>query len=247
MRPALAIIVLVLASGTSAQAADDWGALYGYVAWTSDYRFYGLSESNRQPAVQAGLHWVAPENFYAGIFVSRVNFRDFRKTSVETDFYAGRHFTFDANELNLQLLTGLYPDSAGHPSYAAPGVILPTYNFVEATATLTHTFANKLSVSGKLLGEPSFNAAKPAAWSVIGSANYPVRGWLAVSANVGHQWASAALGRTYWDLGMTATHEWQWALDLRYFGSDAGRSHCFHTNWCGSALVLKVTYTFQAL
>ena len=100
MRVVLLVVACLLLPGTCGRAfaAANWGALYAYVDWTSEYRFYGLSESNRQPAVQAGLHWTGPENFYAGIFVSRVNFRDFRKTSVEADLYAGRHFDFEGHQ-----------------------------------------------------------------------------------------------------------------------------------------------------
>ena len=123
-----------------AARASDWGHLYGYVDWTSDYRFYGASSSNRQPTVQGGLHWAAAGQLYAGVFVTGVRFNDFRNTSYETDFYVGRHFIFDSNDLNLELLYGAFPDTAGHPSYAAPGVIFPSYNFFEAAAEMTHTF-----------------------------------------------------------------------------------------------------------
>ena len=134
----LAIAVLAIAFGTDSAPASDWGHLYGYVDWTNDYRFYGMSSSNRQPAVQAGLHWAMPDDFYAGIFVSGVRFRDFRNSNYETDFYGGRHVYFDGNDLNLELLYSAFPDTAGHPSYEAPGVIYPNYNFFEGSAELTY-------------------------------------------------------------------------------------------------------------
>jgi uncharacterized protein (TIGR02001 family) len=229
-----------------AQAALEWGAVFAYVDWTNDYRFYGLSESNRQPAVQGGLHWLAPENFYAGVFASQVRFKDYRGTSIETDFYAGRHFLFDANDLNLELLYGVYPNTNGHPSYAPPGVIYPTYDFLELSGELTHSFG-AASVSTKLYWEPSLSRFKPEIWSVNGSASYPLLDWLKVSANLGHQWSSLASGQTHWDIGATATHGWQWAFDVRYYGSDVSRADCFHMNWCAPAVVAKLTYTFAVL
>src|SRR5690348_9037125 len=98
----IATLLAIAAMTAGTARAKDWGHLYGYVDWTSDYRFYGLSESNRQPTEQGGLHWAAPDNFYAGIFVSGVNFRDYRGTSYEVDFYAGKHIYFDANDLNIE-------------------------------------------------------------------------------------------------------------------------------------------------
>ena len=80
-----AVATLLIVLGGVAAKADDWGNLYGYVDWASDYRFYAMSSSNRQPVAQAGLHWSMPDDFYAGIFVTGVRFKDYRKTSFETD------------------------------------------------------------------------------------------------------------------------------------------------------------------
>src|ERR1700709_2802572 len=99
---------------TGAHAAEDWGTLYGYVDWTSDYRYYGASESNRHSVEQGGLHWVLPDNYYAGVFVTGLDYQDFRRTSYEVDLYGGRHFYFGANDLNLEALYSVDPDTAGH-------------------------------------------------------------------------------------------------------------------------------------
>ena len=49
------------------------------------------------------------------------------------------------------------------------------------------------------------------------------------------------------DVGLTATWRQQWALDVRYYGSDISRANCYGTNWCEPALVAKVTYSFAVL
>ncbi len=247
MRAACAMLLAGISFATGpAQAEPDWGAVYGYIDWASDYRFYGLSESNRQPAFQGGLHWMAPENFYAGVFVTQVRFRDYRGTSVETDFYAGRHVLLGANDLNLEFLYGVYPDSKGHPSYAPPGAIYPTYDFLELSGELTRSFG-AAQVAGKLYWEPSLSRLRPEIWSINASASYPLLEWLKLNANLGHQWSSHAPGQTHWDIGVTATHGWQWAFDVRYYGSDVSRADCYHMNWCAPAVVAKLTYTFAVL
>lgn len=231
------------ASPAAVPPAEDWGHLVAYVQLASDYRFYGYSESNRQPVVQGGLHWLAPDNFYAGVFVSRVRFNDFRGTSVETDFYAGKKFYFDSNELNLEVLYGEFPDTAGHPSYAPPGVILPTYNFPELMAELTHTDGD-WSFGGKAILEPRPQSHGGLMESVNFATSYKITEWLKASANVGHEWSDSKPQNNHWDIGLTATRGWRWALDVRYYATDIPVAQCYNTNWCKPALVAKATYTF---
>jgi uncharacterized protein (TIGR02001 family) len=236
--------VLMVLSGTA--LAQDWGHHYGYVDWTSDYRFYGASESDRHPTVQGGLHWAMPDNYYAGVFVTGVDFRDFRHTSYEVDVYGGRHFIFGHNDLNLELLYSDDPDTAGHPSYALPGAIYPTYNFMEASADLTRSFGT-LNLGAKVIVEPRPESHGGLLWSMNGEASYDITDWLKATGTFGHQWAATVPESNHWDVGMTATWRRQWALDVRYYGSDITRVNCYNTNWCEPAVVAKVTYSFVVL
>ena len=227
--------------------ADDWGSLYGYVDWTSDYRFYGASESNRHATEQGGLHWMAPDGYYAGVFVTGVDPKDFRNTSYEVDLYGGKHFYFDHNDLNLEALYSVDPDIAGHPTYLPPGVILPTYNFFETSAELTHTFG-ALSLGGKVIVSPRPESHGGLLGSVNVSASYAVRDWLTASGHAGHQWVErSGLQGTYWDIGVAATWKQQWTVDLRYYATDIGAAACYGQNWCAPAVVAKVTYAFSVL
>lgn len=244
MKVLLGISIATLLVGLSSTGrAADWGHLYGYVDWTSDYRFNGASESDRHSTEQGGLHWSMPDNFYAGVFVTGVDFRNYRNTSYEVDVYAGKHFYFDNNDLNLELLYSVDPDTAGHPTYAPPGTIYPTYNFFEAAADLKHTFG-PLSLGAKATVEPRPASHGGALWSLNGEASYDINDWLKATADVGHQWGALRPEWTYWSVGATAIWRQQWAFDLRYDGSDIRRSNCYGTNWCEPAIVAKVTYSF---
>ncbi len=242
----LAVATLVVAFGNAAAKGSDWGSLYGYVDWTNDYRFYGMSSSSRQPVSQGGLHWSMPDNFYAGVFVSGARFKDFRGTSYETDFYAGRHVYFDNNDLNLELLFSAFPDAAGHPSYAPPGTIFRTYNFFEASAEFTRKFG-ALSLGEKLLGSPEYGSHTGTLLGVNTTVAYALNDWLKASAEWGHQWVTHGTDLSHWDIGAAATLRQQWVLELRYYDTDVGSSHCFFTNWCKPGLVAKVTYQFVVL
>jgi uncharacterized protein (TIGR02001 family) len=236
-------IAALLVSACAAHASD-WTGVYAYADWASDYRFFGVSSSNRQPALQGGLHAILPDDFYLGVFTSQVRFKDFRNTSYEADFYGGRHFIFDANDLNLELLYSTFPNQAGHAFYKPSGYIFPTYNFVELSAELSRKF-DALTLSGKVLFSPAYGSGTGILWSAHGAASYAIRDWLAMDFGVGRQWIERGIDRTHWEAGTTATWRWRTqsvALDLRYYGTDLGRAQCFGMNWCGPAAVAKVTY-----
>jgi uncharacterized protein (TIGR02001 family) len=242
----LFIAAAITALDPAPARASDWGNLYGYVDWTTDYRFYAMSSSGREPTPQGGLHWAAPDNYYLGVFISGVRFQDYRSTSYETDFYGGRHFYFDNNDLNLELLFSAFPDTAGHPTYTLPGTIFRTYNFFEGSAELTHSFG-ALSVASKVMASPEYGSHTGALVGINESASYAVTDWLKASASWGHQWVERGTNLSHWDIGATATWRLQWVFDLRYYGSDISPAHCFSTDWCKPALVAKVTYQFQVL
>lgn len=69
---------------TSGPAQAEVTANIGVV---SNYFFRGFSESDGQAAVQGGLDYEAESGFYAGTWVSNVDYDD--GTSYELDFYAG--------------------------------------------------------------------------------------------------------------------------------------------------------------
>jgi uncharacterized protein (TIGR02001 family) len=237
------LIVATLLFAGAARGAEDYGHLAAYVDWTNDYRFTGVSESNRQPTPQGGLHLLAPDDFYAGVFVTGVRFNDYRNTSYETDFYGGKHFFFDNNDVNLELLYGLYPDSAGRPTYLPAGTVIAGYNFFESAASITHSFG-ALSLGAKVLVEPRPQSHGGLLWSLGGNASYTIRDWLKLSAEATNQWAERGPRGLNWDIGATASIGWQWAFDLRYYATTTRRADCYNTDWCGPALVAKVTYTF---
>ena len=53
-----------------APAAPNWGALTAYVAVTSDYRYRGITQDDKEISPQGSLNWVGPDGFYAGTWLS---------------------------------------------------------------------------------------------------------------------------------------------------------------------------------
>lgn len=67
--------------------------LTGNLAVVSDYRFRGISQSYRLPAVQAGLDYTHSSGFYLGNWNSSVSGNSYNNgASLETDLYGGYRF-----------------------------------------------------------------------------------------------------------------------------------------------------------
>ena len=65
------------------------------LAVTSDYVFRGISQNNRDPALQGGFDYAFGDSgFYTGIWGSNIDFQDRNGPDVEVDFYVGWNHDF---------------------------------------------------------------------------------------------------------------------------------------------------------
>ncbi|MAI89765.1 TorF family putative porin, partial [Ponticaulis sp.] len=81
----------------------------GNVAIGTEYVWRGVTQSNGDMAISGGFDLEAG-NFYAGTWVSNVDFEDSSDTNIEWDFYAG--FTGDLTDtvaFDLGLIYYAYP------------------------------------------------------------------------------------------------------------------------------------------
>lgn len=239
----LAMFILAGLAACGPARGADLGHLVGYLDWISDYRFAGASESSRQPEIQGGLHWLGPDGFYAGVFTTGVRFHDDRDTGYEVDFYGGKKFDLDGDTLDLEALYGLYPNSAGHPSYLPPGAILAGYDFPELSATYTHALG-ALTLHAKAEIEPRAESHGGVLWLGGGGASYALRPWLRLEADAYAQGARRGPRGVLWDIGASASIGWQWRFDLHYAGMTSSPAQCYGTDWCEPGVVAQLTYTF---
>jgi hypothetical protein len=241
MRGFIFIVAALAACGPA--LADDQSHLVGYLDWTNDYRYAGASESNRQPEIQGGIHWLGPDGLYAGVFATGVRFNDFRNTSYEIDAYVGKKFAIGSDTLDLEALYGFYPNTAGHPTYLPPGAIIAGYDFPELAETYSHPMG-AWTLTEKAMIEPRAESHGGLLWLAGGGVSYAVRDWLKLQADAYGQAARSGPRGLLWDVGASASIGWKWRFDLQYAGSTAPVAHCYGTNWCPPGVVAKVTYTF---
>ena len=251
--------VLALASFAPAAYADGdaapaWGPFTAGVDLTSDYRFRGLSNSNREAAIQGWVQYDHPSGFFANIWSSSIDFQDSSTydSSVEVDFTVGYNHKFTENTSGtLKAVYYSYPDANDPPGF-------PHYSYFEGIASVTHDFG-KAAVSGEIDWSPDYFGESGNAVSVKAGVTVPVMDkflfmdGLTASGNVGYQWIDhnispiAALGfygtpdYLYFDIGATASWE-IFNIDVRWVDTDIDNAKCFGgLDWCEGGVVLTLT------
>jgi len=93
----------------AAQAAD-W-EFTGNAGLFSDYRFRGISQTNKKPAFQGGFDLAHSSGFYVGNWNSNIDSDFFGGSNLEMDFYGGFKGAFDAFGYDVGVLYYSYPGS----------------------------------------------------------------------------------------------------------------------------------------
>ena len=135
----LATAAFAVPTLASAQAAAPAAApasphtFTGNLAIVSDYRFRGISQTFKQPAIQGGLDYSHASGFYVGNWNSNINEgAGFPSGNIEMDFYGGWKKAWGDWGLDLGAIYYMYP---GTDASAANGTI-----FVNPRdATKTHS------------------------------------------------------------------------------------------------------------
>jgi uncharacterized protein (TIGR02001 family) len=98
-----------LFAAAAVPAYGDYHGISGNVTLTTDYRFRGIAQGDRSPAIQGGFDVAAERGFYAGTWASNVNFTE---AAIELNYYAGYttavkdHVEIDAGVIYYNYLHG---------------------------------------------------------------------------------------------------------------------------------------------
>jgi uncharacterized protein (TIGR02001 family) len=122
--------------GATARAAGPWG---GSLQLTSDYVFRGVSQSGRDAALQADLHWRTPSGWFAGAWASSITAPQNTFGSYELNLYAG----------HIWLLNDRWSASVRYVRYAYPNSPLgQRYDSDEVTVSVDLDDRLVLSMAG---------------------------------------------------------------------------------------------------
>jgi uncharacterized protein (TIGR02001 family) len=225
--------VTSICAAASAASDSPWGGFTANIALTSDYRFRGISQTDRSPAVQGTFQYTDDSGFFAGVWASNVDFNDAQESPAEIDLYAGYNFKlWDTTDASIKAMYYWYPDS--EPA---------NYDYLEGIVSISHDFG-RFALSGELAYSPDFFGETGDAVALTGGATIPIAkdvlDGLTASAHVGYQWIDETADYAYWDAGLTAV----WGnvtFDARYIDTDLEKTECGLTDWCEGGVVFTVS------
>jgi uncharacterized protein (TIGR02001 family) len=106
-----------LAQTTAAATPEPDYTFTGNLGIFSDYRFRGISQTNKKPAIQGGVDFAMKNGIYLGNWNSNVDSKQYTGANIEMDFYGGWKATFGDFGLDLGGLYYYYPGSGNQSSY----------------------------------------------------------------------------------------------------------------------------------
>jgi uncharacterized protein (TIGR02001 family) len=200
---AAALSTLAFAGNASAQDAD----VAFNVAVASDYVFRGVSQTDEDPAFQAGVDLALASGFYAGGWVSNVDFGD--DTSAEFDVYGGYRTELEGFALDFGVIGYLY---VGEPSNAE-------YDYVEYKAAISRAIGPVTAGAAVFYSDDFFGADEEAVYVEANAAFTPAEKWT-VSGAVGQQSLDVSDDYVTWNAGVAYALSDVYTLDVRYHDTD---------------------------
>jgi len=219
------------ASTDQAPAAEEEG---GPVTWslavTSDYVFRGITQTDYDPALQAGLTYTWDSSIYVGAWTSNVDFGD-GGPHIEFDTYIGWGHDFD-DDWNLDV-------SLVHYAYFGEDEDYGNIDYIEGIGKiswkemLTLTLAYAPDYSNADIS--SFYANLGGSWE-LGDSGF------SVNAGVGYtDFSDDVPGYTDWNLGVSKS--WGPAtFALNYYDTDIDFPSFLDHNHASDQLVLTVSF-----
>ncbi|MEI6414197.1 MAG: TorF family putative porin [Pseudomonadota bacterium] len=205
--------------------------LTGSAALVSDYKFRGVSQTDRNPAVQAGLTYTHSSGLYAGVWGSNVNFQDGNEANLELDLKAGYTQTIDKLSYDLWVVGYFYP-GATHDLH---------YDFMEVGGKLGYDLG-VVKLAGSLNYSPEYFGKTGAAWYYLLEAAVP----LPMNFDIHGHYGVSDFDRKFlddygdWALGIKKSIG-TFDINLDYMDT-TGVAH--KTNWTDGRLILSLAKNF---
>jgi uncharacterized protein (TIGR02001 family) len=208
----------------------------GSVAFTSDYVFRGITQSDERFAAQGALNFGQSTGPYLGFWGSNVDFNDGDEATVEIDVSGGYKWNW-----------GPVAMDAGAVYYAYPGASSNLdYDYWEGKLAASAPLG-PVTFTGSAFVSPDYFAGSDTAVYLNGAASVPVfdTGFTA-NAAVGHQWIDdeASFGvpdYTDWTAGVSYAWE-KFTFGVSYYDTNLGKADC--ADGCESRVVGTITRTF---
>lgn len=207
----------------------------------SDYRFRGISQSDRRPALQGDFNLQHASGVYATIWTSSIARYAGNGAGAEIDLTAGWRRTKGGTSFDGGVTYYFYPGGHG-ADYVEPYASIAE-SLGPVTAKLSANYAPKQRSIAAIAGrrDDNFYLAGDLTGSLPGSP-------LTFDAHFGHSWgpSSLSIGRAYsdWSLGASLTPRKHLVLGLHYVDADRDLITPRGRNASGAGLVGSIGLTF---
>ncbi len=135
---------LVFSFGSTPGAAADLGngvTVSGGATLVSDYRFRGISQTDKRFALQASVTLAHGSGFYTSVWGSSIDDYVAQGADVELDLIAGYRRTFGGTTVDAGVLYYYYPGSGGGNTDFVEPYVLVAHTLGAVTAKLTANYA----------------------------------------------------------------------------------------------------------
>ena len=238
--PAAVLAVLALPAAAQEEEPPKPVTVSGSVALVSDYRFRGVSQTDKEMAVQGGITVSHESGVYAGTWASNLaGWGTFGGSNMELDLFGGfRTEVSPGVTVDAGLTWYMYPGGADRTDFAEPYVKL-SGTAGPSTLTAGAAYAPRQEALGRwyrtgaeaAAGAYTRPGAKDDNLYLWGDAALALVGTpLTAKAHIGHSWGQNGLGPNataltptgdYWDWSVGADATWRnLTLSLSYVDTD---------------------------
>jgi uncharacterized protein (TIGR02001 family) len=223
--------------------ASPW-SLTGNAGLFSDYRFRGISQTNKKPAFQGGFDVAHSSGLYAGNWNSNIDSAYYGGSNLEMDFYGGYKATYGDFSYDVGVLYYYYPGSSpkidNTELYVAGGWGPLTVKYSYAISD----FFGLANSDGAFYLDGAVTYPLAQGFALVGHLGY--QGNLKGGAKISEIGGGTADSITDWKIGVTYDAS-GWILGASYIGTNrdiANVSRDPNRNLSNDTVVLSVSKSF---
>ncbi|WP_116091227.1 TorF family putative porin [Sphingomonas crusticola] len=220
---AVAVAAPALAQDAAAPASEF--TVTGGAALTSDYRFRGVSQTNKRFALQGTIGVSHSSGFYVGTWGSSIDDYVAAGSDQEIDLYGGYKTTVDGTTIDGGLLYYYYPGSGGANTDFFEPYLNASHTFGPVGAKVGLNYAWKQKGQSCSYDPRCGNKAKEDSLYTYGELSGGIPGTgVTVTGHLGESWGRSYLTnglKNYTDWSVTAAYTWKAiTFSLAYVDTD---------------------------